>query len=403
MNYMNTLLLCCKKLYEIVASTPPENKNVLKIMLGVVGFICLIEVVWAFIDRIRGVNHCNKWIASPKILPQILGALIQWRPKYFWTFLLLVVPLSIGVSQIIAPDSFIKCIYLIGLNLAIWLTIKACRRLIDIFSLRKQDTGITWCYISILVVMGLWLISFLLIFNIKNNGKIAAAIGLIGTLLGWIFQDKIKGVVAFIHLRMHHMLNVGDWIQVPGKGVDGEVKKVTLTSVTISNWDTTTSVIPISILHADHFINLQNMMLGKTHGRRMYKSFIIDIGSIHPINQEQKASLLKKEEITKYLPVDEIKEGVSNAHLFRMYLFHYLMNHQHISQQPRLIVRWMEQQEGGMPLQVYAFIIDSSLASFEWQQSEIIEHIMESLEWFGLRLYQRPSGYDMRSRKGGEK
>lgn len=71
------------------------------------------------------------------------------------------------------------------------------------------------------------------------------------------------------------------------------------------------------------------------------------------------------------------------------------MNHPHVSQQPRLIVRWMEQKESGMPLQVYAFITDSSLASFEWQQSQIIEHIMESMDWFGLRLYQSPSSYDV--------
>lgn len=348
-------------------------------------------------------NLSKKFLASESIWRQIAGALLQWRPKYFWTFVLLVTPLSIGVSLIIAPGDYTQCLYLIGLNLAVWLTIKVCRRLIDIFSLRKLNTGITWCYILILVAMGLWLVSFLLIFNVKENGRIAAAIGLIGTLIGWIFQDKIKGVVAFIHLRMHHMLNIGDWIQVPGKGVDGEVKKVTLTSVTISNWDTTTSIIPINMLHADHFINLQNMKAGKTHGRRMFKTFLIETVSIHPFIHEQAEQLKNNEEITKYLPDDEIKEGVSNAHLFRIYLFHYLMNHQHISQQPRLIVRWLEQQEGGMPLQVYAFIIDSTPTAFEWQQSEIIEHIITSIEWFGLRLYQKPSGHDMRFGKGGAK
>ncbi len=343
----------------------------------------------------------KKAIASEKVGWQIVGALLQWRARYFWVFLLLVVPLSIGISLIIKPNNYVHTLYLIGLNLMLWLIIKVCRRLVDIFSLRKENTGITWCYISVLVAIGLWLVAFLLIFNIKENGRIAAAIGLIGTLLGWIFQDKIKGVVAFIHLRMHHLLNIGDWIQVPSSNVDGEVKRVTLTSVTIYNWDTTTSVIPISLLHSEHFKNLQNMMSGKTHGRRMYKSFVFDTGSFSPINADQEKELKNKTEITKYLPDDEVHQGAINAHLFRLYLFHYLMDHPHISQQPRLIVRWMEQVEGGMPLQVYAFIIDSNLAAFEWQQSVIIEHIIESLVWFGLRLYQRPSGYDLRNKKGG--
>ena len=69
--------------------------------------------------------------------------------------------------------------------------------------------------------------------------------------------------------------------------------------------------------------------------------------------------------------------------------------HEHISQQPRLIVRWLEQKEAGMPLEIYAFIIDSSLAPYEWQRSQIVEHIIESMGWFGLRLYQSPSAYDV--------
>ena len=60
-----------------------------------------------------------------------------------------------------------------------------------------------------------------------------------------------------------------------------------------------------------------------------------------------------------------------------------------------MIVRWLEQVESGMPLQVYAFLTDCTLPAFEWQQSQIIEHILVSLEWFGLQLYQSPSAYDV--------
>lgn len=70
------------------------------------------------------------------------------------------------------------------------------------------------------------------------------------------------------------------------------------------------------------------------------------------------------------------------------------MQHEHISHEPRLIVRWLEQKNEGLPLQIYAFITDSYLAPFEWQQSQIIEHIVESMAWFNLQLYQSASGYD---------
>ncbi|MBR5652331.1 MAG: hypothetical protein IKW93_08980 [Bacteroidales bacterium] len=42
---------------------------------------------------------------------------------------------------------------------------------------------------------------------------------------------------------------------------------------------------------------------------------------------------------------------------------------------------------------MYVFIITNDLDDFEWHQSVIVEHVIESLEWFGLRLYQRPSSY----------
>lgn len=359
----------------------------------------------------------KKNLASKKIWRQIFGALIQWRPKAFLAFIVLVIPLSIGIAFILTPlhpqlhEKFIISLKFIGLNLVIWLTIKVCRRLLDVFNLRKEGNSITWCYISILVSIGLWIISFVLIFNIEKNGSIATAIGVIGTLLTWIFQDKIKGVVAFFHLRLHHLLKIGDWLKVDKMGVDGEVKQMTLTSVTVYNWDTTTSTIPISALQTEHFVNLQNMMDGRTYGRRMMKTFVLDTGWFRVLSHEEITKLTEriktdkegntasKEQardfLSKNISLNEIKDGVTNAQLFRYYIYHWLMNHMHVSQQPRLIVRWMDQKEGGMELQIYAFIVDSNLAAFEWEQSKIIEHIIKSLDWFGLRLYQSPSAYDV--------
>ena len=214
-------------------------------------------------------------------------------------------------------------------------------------------------------------------------------------MLGWVFQDTLKGVVAFLHVRLNHLLSIDDWIQVPKYNIDGEVKRITLTTVTVYNWDTTTSSIPTSVLHSDHFVNLQKMSNGKTYGRLMEKSFILDTSRIRPISKEEAEQLKNNEEMRHRVPEEEIKEGVLNAHLFRLYVYHWMMNNPHVSQLPRLVVRWMEQKESGLPLQVYAFIMDTSVTAFEWQQSQIIEHIVESLDWFGLRLYQNPSSYDL--------
>lgn len=352
----------------------------------------------------------KKFISSEKLGKQIFGALIQWRKRPFWAFVLLVTPLTIGVSYILSPNSYMPCLCLIGLNLFVWLTIKVCRSLTDIFSLRRQEINITWCQITILIVIGLWIICFVLLFGIQKESKTGAAFVVISSVIGLIFQDKIKGVVAFIHLRMHHLLNVDDWIAVPKFNVDGEVKRVTLTTVTVSNWDTTISTFPISALYSDHFINYQHMAEGKTYGRKMSKTFILDTSWFRPFSKEEIDKLKKRiaeyenveaafdgnerDAIHDNLPAFEIEEGVLNARLFRIYFFHWMMNHKHVSQQPRMVVRWKDQVEGGMPLEIYAFITDTSLAAYEKQQSHIVEHFVEALDWFGLRLYQRPSSFD---------
>ena len=353
----------------------------------------------------------KKNLASENIWRQIFGALVQWQSKLFWAFLLLIAPVSIGVALIIPPGTWVPGFEFLGLNLVVLLTIKTCRRLIDVFNVRKEYTHVTWSYITILVALGLWIIGFVLIFNIKDSPRIATAIGVIGTLLSWIFQDKIKGAVAFLHLRSHNLLKVGDWLQVDSLGVDGEVQRMTLTSVTVYNWDTTTSTIPTSALQSNHFKNLQNMMEGKTYGRRMFMTFVLDTGWFRTLTEDEIKELQetindreklenipdeqKHDRLFMNLSANEVKDGILNAQLYRLYIYHWLMNNKHISQQPRLIVRWMEQKDSGMPLQIYAFIVDSSLAAFEWQQSQIIEHIIKSMDWFGLRLYQSPSAFDV--------
>ena len=333
--------------------------------------------------------------------------------KHFGLFILLIVFVVLSCFSICKPCDCSHCccgtwctqikmppankiIWLITITLFLIIFIGACNAVSDASHLLRKERRITLSQIWKLAAIGIWIVLFVLIFDIQNNAKVAAAVGIIGVVLGWIFQDRVKGVIAFITLRRNRLLNIGDWIRVPAKDVDGEIKKISLTTVTLSNWDTTTSTIPISMLQSEHFINLQKMSDGKTYGRKMLKTFILDTGWIHPISEEEANAFLSADNgILDYLPKEEINPGVLNAHLYRLYLYHWLMNHPHISQLPRLIVRWMDQESSGMTLQVYGFITDANVTAFEWQQSQIVEHIITSMDWFGLRLYQSPSAYEV--------
>ena len=356
----------------------------------------------------------KKWLSSDRGCTQVMGAMIL-KGRWCLTLLLLVmVALSLlslhnwQNAAFLSASSCLTSIYgfistalrsswywLVLLTLLMFLVIGVCNTMTNIYSLRKNETGITWCQILILIFVGIWLIGLLCIIKIQKESGYFIIFGVLGTLMTWIFQDTIKGVVAFVHLRLNHLLYIDDWIQVPKLNVDGEVKRITLTTVTLYNWDTTTSSIPTSVLHNDHFINLQRMTDGKTYGRQMLKTFILDTGGFHPLTAEEIESLKQKKEVKAYLLDEDFKVGELNAHLFRLYVFHWLMNHPYVSQEPRLVVRWLEQKETGLPLQIYGFIMEGGVLAYEWQQSQIIEHIVEALDWFGLQLYQRPSSHDV--------
>lgn len=350
----------------------------------------------------------KKKVCSESLAQQIWGALFDkwWLNWLIIIFICLIVVsycnpcrcLSCGSiwCEYIKSEKTRKVLWLIGVTFLLFKTLSVCNTLTDVNNLLRKEARITWSQICKLIAVGIWIVVFVVIFDIKNNVKLAAVVSIFGAVLGWIFQDRVKGIASFISLREKKLLNIGDWIQVPQLNVDGEVKKVTLTSVTLSNWDTTTSTIPISALQEGHFVNLQNMSDGKTYGRMMLKTFIVDTGSIRHVSEDDVKTIKNSDhDIMSYLTDEEVVQGVLNAQLFRLYIYHWLMNQSHISHYPRLIVRWVEQKDCGLTLQVYAFIVDSNIASFEWQQSHIIEHIVTSISWFGLRLYQSPSAYDV--------
>ncbi|MBQ3369016.1 mechanosensitive ion channel [bacterium] len=337
-------------------------------------------------------------MASKNMFCQILGAL--FKPSAIsvigWFLLLclgVVACFQFAGLQIFGNLIELPCkLYIFGgVTIAALLAISACSTLTDVFSLLKKEVELTRCQIAILVVIGLWIISFLLIFDIRQDTTYYLALLVLGSMVGWIFKDILRGVTAFVHLRINHLLNIGDWVQVPKYNVDGEVRRVTLTTVTILNWDTTTSSLPIAALHTEHFVNMQRMAEGKTYGRQMVKTFYINNKYIHSLSAQEADSLRKKlilNDAPHYLQECDIQEGALNIRLFRLYIYHWLMNHPDVSQKPWVLARWMDPGEHGTPLQIYIYLTKSNLSAYEWSQSQIIEHIISSLDLFGLELFQ---------------
>lgn len=244
-------------------------------------------------------NHnslSNNWMSSRKWYLEILGAFILSKVRAL-LHILIAVGILCGIVFYAKGRTYL---YLVATTVAVMIVWHIVRTLTPIYTLRKEESRITWSQIILLTSFGVWIVVFLKVLNINKDDPSYVIITVLGAVLGWIFQDTIKSVVAFFYLRANNLLKIGDWIEVPSQGINGKVKGISLTTVTLENWDTTTSAFPTYILHSGHFKNNQKMMEGKTHGRQMLKTFIIDTGWIHSVKEDE---LAKIQRILKTLPV----------------------------------------------------------------------------------------------------
>lgn len=362
-----------------------DNHNIL-LIIGLV-LLLLTIIVWRKRRKLS-----DRYLSSRGVLQQIFGALMKSRWSMLSAvsilFILILLQCLPDISSIIKTATIVICCILFGVTSYVVVNLN------KIYSLRKMETRITWSQIILLAVFAACLAISVFTLGIEKDSNGYLILTVAGSVLGWIFQDTIKSVAAFFYLRANGLLQIGDLITVPSRGIEGFVRTISLTTVTVENWDTTTSAFPTYILHSEHFKNSQRMLEGKTLGRLMQKAFVIDTGWFHPLTE------MDVERLKMTLDVDEcfikhtIKIGALNMEVFRQYVYYWMMNNQHVIQQPRLIVRWLEQTDNGMPLQIFAYLSDTMLDAFEWRQSQIIEHIVKSMGWFDLQLYQSPSGYD---------
>lgn len=346
----------------------------------------------------------HKCMSGKWYLLQIAGSIL----KSSWCFIITMVAVVLSLSflgpkilervcchKYASPSAMIYKVGIIAVSCTLFgISAYVITNLNKLYSLRKQESRITISQIILLAIFGICLTSIVFALGIKKDDNSFIIVSTFGAVLGWIFQDTIKSVAAFFYLRANGLLKIGDWIEVKSHSINGIVRSITLTTVQIENWDTTTSAFPVYILHAEHFKNNQRMLAGKTHGRQMARTFIIDTGWIHPLSDEETNCLRNNLDTDVCFKLSAIKKGELNIHAFRRYLYHWLMQHTHVCQQPRLFVTWKEQTKEGLPLHIHIFINDTKWEAFEWQQSEITEHVIQSLEMFNLQLYQSPSGYD---------
>jgi len=247
----------------------------------------------------------------------------------------------------------------------------------------------------------------------KSPVILFSGLGAMTAVVLLVFRDPILGLVAGIQLSANDMLSVGDWLEMPDYGADGDVIDISLTTVKVRNWDQTITSIPNYALVSDSFKNWRNIQA--VGGRRIKRSIRIEAGSVGfasdaDLERLRRAKLLSKhiEEKLASIREDNKNSGanpdsptdarrLTKLGLLRTYLSNYLASRDDINTDLTHMVRQLQAGDDGIPLELYAFTHETSWVPYETVQAEIFDHVYSVLPAFGLRLHQAPNGSDVRS------
>lgn len=249
------------------------------------------------------------------------------------------------------------------------------------------------------IVMGIGAILIVSILIDKSPTLLLTGLGASAAVLMLIFKDSILGLVAGVQLAANNMLKVGDWISMPSRGIDGEVEEVSLTTIKVRGWDKTLQTLPPYLLISEPFQNWQAMR--SSGGRRIKRSLNVDMNSIR-FADEAYIEQLRSNEQSRALIEDiatqsDEGETLTNLDLFMRAANNYLLHHPRVNPNMTIMVRQLQPSEWGLPIEVYCFSANVNWVPYENLQTEIISYVVAAAPLFGLRMYQAPSGMDLRS------
>ena len=269
--------------------------------------------------------------------------------------------------------------------------------------------------LAVVILGGLLFIAALL--N-QSPVLLLSGFGAMTAVLLLVFKDTLLSLVASVQLAAQDMVRVGDWIEVPQLGADGDVVDMELYTVTVQNFDKTITTIPTQRLITDSFKNWRGM--SSSGGRRIKRALHIDASSIRFISEQdvtgyRRFSLLedylvgKHDELAKYnqtmigATADESDDAVNmrrltNIGTFRAYAWRYLKEHPRIRKDMTLLVRQLAPDDG-IPIELYCFTNTVKWTEYEDIQADIFDHLLAIMPEFGLQLFQRPAGTEFSIRQ----
>lgn len=264
-------------------------------------------------------------------------------------------------------------------------------------------------YLQVIMVLLFIVLGFSILAVIMDTSPwtFLTGLGAATALIILVFKDSILGFVASIQAASNDMVRIGDWIEMPQFGADGDVIEISLGSIKIQNFDKTISIIPTSSILSSGIKNWRGMQ--DSGGRRIKRAINIDIDSISFCDQallEKLSSIdylkdyikAKKNEITAFngghfekdqMPINGRR--LTNVGLFRAYALEYLTKNPELhgpDSKYTFMIRQLKPGELGLPLELYVFTNSIEWPVYERIQADVFDHLLAALPVFGLRAFQ---------------
>ncbi len=246
----------------------------------------------------------------------------------------------------------------------------------------------------------------------KSPIYLLSGIGALTAVLLLIFKDTILSFVASIQIHSNDLFKLGDWLEAPQFGADGDVIDIALHTVKIQNWDKTISIIPTHKLISSSFKNWRGM--SESGGRRIKRALYIDQNSIRLCNEamlkhfksiellapylDTKLTEINSENTQKKTNLNTLVNGrrLTNIGSFRAYIEAYLKHHPMIHNKHTRLVRQLAPSEHGIAIEIYVFTNVTEWKLYESIQADIFDHLLAVLSEFHLRVFQNPTGQDFK-------
>lgn len=316
-------------------------------------------------------------------------------------------------NSLIGDYLFINRLVLVLIAIVIVASINSLLNVIsDIYNKSKYSSAINIkSYFQILRLL-INLFSLIIIISILTGQSpfyLLSGIGALTAVLMLVFKDTILSFVSSIQINSNNLFKVGDWIEAPHFGADGDVVDIALHTIKIQNWDKTISIIPTHKLVDSSFKNWRGM--SESGGRRIKRSLSIDMNSIKFCDHELIEKFKKINLISDYIDnklsvIDKHNTDVdmkslingrslTNVGTYRAYIKAYLKNNKYIHDDMTFLVRQLSPTEKGLPIEIYVFSNNINWVEYEEIQSDIFDHLLSVLNEFELKVYQYPSGNDI--------